>query len=871
MAKKQPELVEFLQSHQIDVAVITETHLKPANNFRLPHHSLVRLDRTGTQIGGGVAVAIKRGLEYRTLPDLRLSTIEAVGVELSSPDGPLKIIAAYCPTQCRKTDGSSLRLKNDLQKLTRWKSKFIVAGDFNARHALWGNMRANRNGAILAEDLQAGQYVTLHADSPTFYSPAGVGSSLDIALTNVADVCSTPSALTELSSDHLPVVFDMDHTTINQQQFQRRNYHRAKWPQLQRFIEDRIPEDPPMTTTGEIDDVLSRLTDDIADAERRYIPSSPVTRKFTNIDLETKRIISLRNAVRRQFQRTRHPGRKALYKRLNAIIATRIDKIRNRQFQKDLKNMPSHSKPLWRVAKVLKTKPKPIPPLKVESRIQLSAQEKANSLANQFVKSHNLGRDIASPMEASVYESVFQLANSPIEIPVDQRITREELVNAIKCSRNMKAPGFDGLFNIVLKNLGPNAILLLVKIFNRCLEIGYFPAAWKLSKVVPIAKPGKDPTDPSSYRPISLLSSLSKLFERVIHSRLLHYTETNNLLLDEQFGFRRGHSTVHQLQRVTNSIRQAKAVSKSTVMAFLDIEKAFDNVWQDGLVHKLLRFNFPVYLVKIISDYLDGRTSRVSIGNALSDPYPVTAGVPQGSILGPLLYSLFTSDIPPLPGGGTLSLFADDSAISYIGRVMRTLVSKLQSGLDAYVSYLSDWKICVNGAKTQAIVFPHRNTERLKPTTNIKVQNSEIEWSKMVRYIGLTLDQKLLFGAHIDDRVVKGTVLLKRLYPLINRRSKLSVTNKLAVYKAIVAPMLEYGSPVWQGCAKTHRRKLQVLQNKYLKMILNLPHRTRTTEVHRLANHAIIDQRLSTINERHRQKAIVSEFESIRNIYPPPM
>lgn len=856
MAKKQPEVIDFLQTHEIDVAFLTETHLKPDKNICFPQHSIVRLDRMSGQNGGGVAIAIKRGLEYQMLPDFQLSLIEAVGVELASPDGPIILIAVYCPVQCRQPDGSSMRLKNDIHKLTRRKGKFVIAGDLNARHALWGNPRSNKNGAVLADDLQAGHYIVLHPESPTFFSTAGVGSTLDIVLTNMAENCSELRSLSELSSDHLPVVFELDQVINQHQQYQRRNYHRANWPQLQRFIEDRVPEDPPMETAEEIDDVLRCLTDDITEAEQRFIPSSPVTRKFTNLDVETKRLISLRNAIRRQFQRTQNPARKVLCKKLNKIIAIRVEMLRNRQFQKDISTMPNYSKPFWRLTKVLKNKPKPIPPLKSanENVVYLTPKDKANSLSLHFMSSHNLGRDIVSPMEASVFDSIFQLANLPSELPEDQRVTLDELSGVIKSTRNMKAPGFDGIFNIVLKNLGPKARSLLVSVFNRCLTIGHFPSAWKCSKVVPIAKPGKDPTSPSSYRPISLLSSISKLLEKLIYSRGQAHTELNNILPDEQFGFRREYSTVHQLQRVKNSIKRAKDISKSTVMALLDVEKAFDNVWHDGLIHKLLQYNFPVYLVKILSNYLDGRSSMVCVGSALSDPYPVTAGVPQGSILGPLFYILYTSDVPTLPGGGTLSLFADDSAISYSGRVMKTLVSKLQSGLDTYTKYLKDWKICVNGAKTQTIVFPHRNSDRLKPTSKIKVQGVEIEWSSEVRYIGLTLDEKLLFRAHVDDRVAKGTLMLKRLYPIINRRSKISTTNKLAVYKLIVAPMLEYGSPVWQGCAKTHRRKLQVLQNKYLKMILNLPPRTRTAEVHRLANRDTIDQRLSLIATSKKHK-----------------
>lgn len=302
-------------------------------------------------------------------------------------------------------------------------------------------------------------------------------------------------------------------------------------------------------------------------------------------------------------------------------------------------------------------------------------------------------------------------------------------------------------------------------------------------------------------------------------------------------------------------------------MALLDIEKAFDNVWHDGLTYKLMQQNCPTYLVKVITNYLHGRTSRVSVSGVLSEPFLIPAGVPQGSILGPILYNLYTSDIPPLPSGGTLSLFADDSALTYVGRVIRTLVSKLQNGLNAYVTYLHTWKIKVNAAKTQVIVFPHRYTDRLKPQSKIQVLDNEVEWVNVARYLGLLMDSKLLFRPHVDDRVTKSIIMLKRLYPLINRRSKLSTANKLAVYKQIVLPMLEYGSPIWIGCAQTHLKKLQVIQNKFLKMILNLPPHTRTSEVHRLACLDPIVNRLEKNAIRHRTRTLASEWQTIRSLY----
>jgi len=268
----------------------------------------------------------------------------------------------------------------------------------------------------------------------------------------------------------------------------------------------------------------------------------------------------------------------------------------------------------------------------------------------------------------------------------------------------MKAPGFDGIFNIIIKKLSAKVLSLLTAIFNRCLELHYFPSTWKVAKVVPIRKPGKDPTSPSSYRPISLLSSLSKLFEKLILNRLLDFVEEHNVYLPEQFGFRRGHSTTHQLLRVVGNINNNKAVSKSTAMAFLDVEKAFDNVLHDGLIYKLYNFGFPIFLIKIIESYLQQRSFRVSLHGVESNTLQIPAGVPQGSLLGPSLYNIYTSDIPQLDSNCKFFLFADDTAIAVKGRVPRELKNKLQRCLNAFAEYANTWKIKINPSKTQTIM-----------------------------------------------------------------------------------------------------------------------------------------------------------------------
>ena len=211
LRNKHVELLDFLGEKEVDIAVITETHLKPEVNIFLPGFQLVRLDRISAG-GEEVAIAVRSNVKRRLLPSFQLKTIEAIGVEVETSLGPIIIIAAYCPKQTTTRDGTAAKLRNDLAKLTRRRAKYIIAGDLNARHEVWGNRRQNRNGIILAEDLETGHYNILAPECPSRISRSGVHSVLDIFLSNMA-IFEVPVVFEELSSDHYPVVLTLGATT----------------------------------------------------------------------------------------------------------------------------------------------------------------------------------------------------------------------------------------------------------------------------------------------------------------------------------------------------------------------------------------------------------------------------------------------------------------------------------------------------------------------------------------------------------------------------------------------------------------------------------------------------------------------------------
>ena len=233
--------------------------------------------------------------------------------------------------------------------------------------------------------------------------------------------------------------------------------------------------------------------------------------------------------------------------------------------------------------------------------------------------------------------------------------------SAINKLRTPKAPGYDLITGRILKELPHVGIKAITFIFNSVLKTGYFPVQWKVFQIITILKPGKPAEEVSSYRPISLLPILSKLFENLFLTRLIPTLYEKRIIPDHQFGFRRNHATTEQVHRIANIINKALEENKYCTAAFLDISQAFDKVWHQGLLYKLkLLFSDSIY--NILRSYLENRYFLIKYRDACSPLLPVLSGVPQGSVLGPLLYLLYTADLPITPES-TTATFADDTAV----------------------------------------------------------------------------------------------------------------------------------------------------------------------------------------------------------------
>lgn len=321
---------------------------------------------------------------------------------------------------------------------------------------------------------------------------------------------------------------------------------------------------------------------------------------------------------------------------------------------------------------------------------------------------------------------------------------------------------------------------------------------------------------------------------------MLKAIREKSVIPDHQFGFRKEHSTVEQVHRVCRTIRQSLEKKEYCSSAFLDIQQAFDRVWHKGLLYKI-KLLLPHTFYELLKSYISDRIFQVRENNCTSAFYTISAGVPQGSVLGPVLYTLYTYDLPQIPEV-TVATFADDTALLASNKCPMQASRTLQKSLNKIEEWLAKWRIAASVSKSVHITFTLRQ-ENCSPVT---LNGIQLPHHDTVKYLGMHMDRRLTWKKHIQTKREEINLKYRGLYWLLGRNSKLSLDNKLLVYKAIIKPIWTYGIQLWGSASASNIMSIQRAQNYILKQISNAPWFTRTTEVHEYLNMATVKQEIIT-------------------------
>jgi hypothetical protein len=376
------------------------------------------------------------------------------------------------------------------------------------------------------------------------------------------------------------------------------------------------------------------------------------------------------------------------------------------------------------------------------------------------------------------------------------------------------ANGTDGIGARLLRCCGSELTEILVRVFNFHLMHGLFPSELKVARTVPIYKSGSHKL-PTNYRPVSVLSNFAKIFEKLIHKRLSDFYDTIGFINRNQFGFVKNSSTSTAAINFVTSIRDSMNNRLYSSAIFIDISKAFDCVSHDILLEKLYKSGVRGKFYDLLESYLTGRTQVVNIGTSNSDRRDVKFGIPQGSVLGPLLFSVFINDIFELPLKGRLQLYADDAVLSYQHCHLDTMFADMQHDLDLISEWFFNNCLSVNASKTKYIIFGHpRTTSSIQG--QLKLGFDIIERVTCIRYLGLLIDCRLNWEEHINHirrKIVSFVGVLHKIKYLIPIRSRLQI------FHAHVMSHILYMNAIWNTACEFRMKPLERLMNKAVRAV----------------------------------------------------
>lgn len=525
----------------------------------------------------------------------------------------------------------------------------------------------------------------------------------------------------------------------------------------------------------------------------------------------------IRDQAYNKFKYTKYEEDWVDYKTKRNKVTTIVRQEKRKYFERKIDNSKHNSKEMWRTVKELIGQRKE--KLNIDN-IQFGRYN--GTIEENF---NNYYRDSIEEIAKSIEHRPLQIVQSLqiVRGPKDEFLAFKEIsfnqLNKIVLNLQNKSSSDNCLSIRLMKNLFCVMGYQLLNLINTILLQGQIPVDLKVSVIVPIAKV-TSPTCPEDCRPINLLPSVDKIVEIILKEQLQDFFEKNNLVYYGQSGFREQYSCETALQFVCANWRKEINNNKIVLSVFVDLKRAFETINRDILVAKLESYGIKEGALRLIKDYLTERYHRTVVGNNMSTKSRSCYGVPQGSVLGPLLFIVYINDIPKLLQKSFVSLFADDTLLSVSGDNFVDVVDTLNKELDILYNWLCANKLKLNSGKTKLMVLGTRTkcNQFESGLHIIKINGTTIQRVYEMKYLGVIVDPQLTFSTHVDFLCKK---LGKKIGFFRRISNDLSPWSKMIVYNTIISPHFSYCNSLLLSCPQECINRLQVLQNKCMRILLN--------------------------------------------------
>lgn len=776
------------------ILALQETFLKPDIVFAITGKVIYREDRISAA-GGGLLTAVST-----MFPSSRLHlpfsspNVECLGISIQlSRVMKLQVFNIYSP--------HGIVDPNWLQSLFHFATPpFLFLGDFNAHHSFWGASRDTLSGNIIADWIRDNNICILNTSIPTHFSPDRTPSLLDLSL-------SSPDIFGDIRISVSPDLFDSDHSPISLLLTSGRDRGIART----RYDWHSIAQNSNKIFQNATVNSYSSFNDNCVSVLNTGKRVTVVHNRFGADwwDSRLSYLLGQKRKYLRLAKRHLSPMMWTKYKKLSACLKKEIREARRIYWGKVCQNS-SKSGRIYRIFKVLQDRHSPAPDSYNMINLQMAASQDFITEANAFARYYSRAPGRRIPLDFS----------SNIDLNIRRPFQKDELERALKNSK-MKTPGKDGIPVRFLRTLNESGKEHLLQLFNKIWETGDIPSQWRESIIIPILKPGKEARNVESYRPISLTSSVGKVFERILMERLTFWILKNQPFHQSHFGFIPFRDCTVALTKLFNDLHHARNQKLYVLLVALDISGAYDSVEHDSLALKLLEAGIDGHLTKWIHDFNANRTFQVLWKGVLSDSHSLEAGVPQGCVLSPCMYSFYMRDFfEVLEPGVDAMVYADDTYVYASGPIYEDVLRKLQNTLQNAVTWGNYWNLRFNASKSAII---NMSNKRFNPDDTVFIGGQPIPWVDSIKILGLTFTKNLTWNLHITE-LRKKTLRKLNVFKSIASPSRGIVTKDLLhiAQSAVISP-LHFGSPLHSLACVTAKQKLEPVLHGALRTASGLP------------------------------------------------
>ena len=830
-----------------DVICVSETWLN--NNIKnaaitIPsYQEPIRKDREDGY--GGVCIYARDNLIVKPRPDLDIPGLEAVWAEVRNSHFKFLICALYRPPSSKVNYWTLIDESIQGAKMTNISNIFIM-GDINE-----DQMQANSRFRRILERNHLVQLI----DKST-HNKDNSSTLIDIIATNSTDYIKSSGIMPPSLSNHCPVYACLKISKQKCKTFKRKiiKTNNVNWNEVNNELEN--VDWSPVLTEPNIDKMITTWKKLYLSVIYKYVETKEVTIRPSDpawMTPDLRRAIRKKNRLHKQAKK-RNTTRKWEHfrKARNKVIsmARQAKQDHKDRLAKKISDQQSADPRLW--WKLVKefysnsaSQKQLQKPLIADNKIVSEDYDKANALNDYFTSQCQLDTQGATlpDIETDDGHNLYMI-----------NITSSTVKDILEILDTSKSSGPDEVSAKFLKNTSKAIAPILSKIFNFSMHTAVFPDQWKLAYVTPLHKKNEEYLC-QNYRPISLLPCLSKVFERCVFKDVYNYLIRTKKISTLQAAYSPGSSTEYQLLELYHIIAKSMEEGKAIRFIFCDVSKAFDKVWHEGVIHKLKKSGVRGKLLQWFESYLSNRRQCVIINGTKSDIKNISAGVPQGSILGPMLFLIYINDITEVVTSN-VRLYADDSTLFVTTDTDEEAAECLNENLELISAWADKWFVTFNATKTVGMNFRRSQQDNQTP---VYMRGTEIKSVDRHKHLGCTLQYNAKWAGHIEDITRKCS---RRIDILRGLKYQLDRHTLEVLYKAYIKPIYEYACSVWCNCTKEQFEEIENLQLGALRVISGAIRGTSHQKIYTETNMT------TTYDERERKNLTL--FYKIYKGYAPP-